>query len=283
MKSPNTKRATSGPVATVMVGNTTTPVVLWSNTRRVKRRFAWPTNLAEKELAKHAKPIAFKETVVLAGVVPQVVAKFARQLSISQSHIANRKSKITLRFRKGLRCPLTIRPRPASEVGDDRLAAALGALAIDPRCPWVVVDAGTALTVNAVKPALSGRGGKVVGVFEGGLIVPGEGLSLRALGQAAQLPVLTPPKTNRVLPVVGLSTKQAIQFGVRHAQTAVVVELVRAQAKVLGPKTRVVLTGGGADALWPAVRRALKSLRPLRDSDLVHRGLLTCSKASRSG
>ncbi len=218
-------------------------------------------------------------TVILAGVVPNRVAGLARSLKSPQSQIANRKSQMRLRFRKELPCLLTIRPRPAAKVGDDRLAAALGALAIDPRVPWVVVDAGTALTVNGVKPAArrgkarSGR--RVLGTFEGGLIVPGEWLSLLALsGGTAQLPALKPLAPRKSVPAWGRSTEQAIRFGVRRAQLATVCELARAQAEALGKRARIALTGGGAEALWPALRRALATYRPIRDPDLVHRGLL---------
>jgi pantothenate kinase type III len=163
------------------------------------------------------------------------------------------------------------------------LAGVLGALAIDPGVPWVVVDAGTALTVNAVTPVGKRGKGRIAGVFEGGLIVPGEGLSLRALGEAAQLPSLKPRAGARKVSCWGRSTEEAIRFGVCRAQVASVIELVRAQAKTLGPKTRVALTGGGSKPLWSGVRNALKSYRPIRDPDLVHRGLLAALDFGRGG
>jgi hypothetical protein len=55
---------------------------------------------------------------------------------------------------------LRVKPSPSWRVGKDRLCAALGALALDdPHQPpaedtaWVVVDSGTALTVNVVVPS----------------------------------------------------------------------------------------------------------------------------------
>jgi hypothetical protein len=54
---------------------------------------------------------------------------------------------------------LRVMPSPSWRVGKDRLCAALGALALDPHqspaedTAWVVVDSGTALTVNVVLPS----------------------------------------------------------------------------------------------------------------------------------
>jgi type III pantothenate kinase len=222
-------------------------------------------------------------SIVFSGVVPGIVNRLEKS---TRAAVCDRESKSVLRFRKDLHCPLVIRPKPASEVGDDRLAAALGALAIDPRVPWVVVDAGTALTVNAVRPAARRRKAtarRSMGTFEGGLIVPGEGLCLQALaGGTAQLPGLEPLASARKIAPWGGSTKDAVLFGVRRVQMATVLELARAQAVPLGSQARIVLTGGGAEVLWPVLRRGLAGHRPIREPDLVHRGLLAALDAAET-
>lgn len=43
-------------------------------------------------------------------------------------------------------------PQPPGKVGKDRLAGALGALALDSNYAWVFVDLGTAITINTVFP-----------------------------------------------------------------------------------------------------------------------------------
>ena len=88
-----------------------------------------------------------------------------------------------------LLCPLDIKPVPSQSVGEDRLAACLGALALSPDAAWVVVDCGTALTLNVVNPidrntALRHSTSALLeglGTFEGGLILPGERLMLNSL------------------------------------------------------------------------------------------------------
>lgn len=202
------------------------------------------------------------ETALLCGVVPERVAALER--SLKRAH----PSRSCLRFRHDLSCALEVIPRPKASVGDDRLAAALGAWSLDPGRPWIVIDSGTALTVNAVRPVKAGRAR-----FEGGLIMPGEFLTLRALGSGtAQLPELD---AWPVVPVqaMGKSTEEAIRSGVRRMQVAAAYDAATAQARMLGKRTRIAFTGGGAEALWSELASRLARFRPVFEPNLVHRGL----------
>jgi len=220
---------------------------------------SWRSMLHDPRLAG---PMGSLE-VVLGGVVPQALARIEQFLL---EHGVTR----VWRFRANLPCPLKIVPHPVRAVGDDRLAAALAALSLDGTRPWVVIDAGTALTVNAVRPAK----GKYVGVFMGGLIVPGELLALRALSiGTALLPVLA-PWPDKPAPAIGRSTNEAMRAGVRQAQVAAAIELAGRQAQHLGPRTRVAITGGGATYLWPELRERLRRFKPVLDEQLVTKGLL---------
>jgi pantothenate kinase type III len=196
-------------------------------------------------------------------------------------------------------------PDPPSRVGKDRLAAALGALRLCADCAWVVVDSGTAITVNAVLPSPfvsqsfrslqdktteKERKGPI-GVFEGGLILPGEGLGLRSLSQGtAQLPRLPYWPAESEVPTIGRSTEEAIRAGTRQLILHGVLGIIKAQIKdiqtVMGDKgchgrittaisdeVRVVITGGGAKVIWPEVENELACNKPAWDPYLVHRGL----------
>lgn len=223
---------------------------------------AWTVRAARTWREIHRRLDGPPRAAVLGGVVPEAL----RQLE--QFFKAQDTARVW-RFRAKLRCPLEITPKPSGRVGDDRLAAALGALELGAH-PWVIVDCGTALTVNAVRPAR----GRWAGIFEGGLIVPGEALCLRALhAGTAQLPRLE-PWDETPAPAIGKSSQEAMRAGVRRMQLAAVEALALAQARELGPRTRLALTGGGARALWPALNRSLQALRPVWQPDLVCRGLL---------
>lgn len=254
----------------VCVGNTHLRAGLWRG-GRMRRSFRRPIVLGAKALAAEllgARPA----TVLLAGTAPGLVAALAGRLS-AQAEVR--------RFRRDFPCPLRVAPRPATRVGEDRLAAALGALALDPAVPWVVADAGTAVTVNAVRPAAGGvRAG-----FEGGLIFPGEALALRALNLGtAQLPAVKPYGRGRGrVAAVGRSTGEAMKAGVRRLVEAALVETIRAQARELGPRTRLALTGGAAANYWRRLRRELKTLSPVFRPCLALEGLVTAWVQSEAG
>jgi len=120
------------------------------------------------------------------------------------------------------------------EVGADRIVNAVAAFERT-RGPAIVVDLGTATTFDYVTPA---------GEYAGGVIVPGIGISLEALGsRTAKLPrveLVRPPG------VVGKNTIHAIQSGVIHGYTALVdglVDLIREEHEA---DARVFATGGFA-------------------------------------
>lgn len=263
---------------TYAVGNSTTRTVLWSDGGEVLVSQDKPT----KEIRKELKGKASDQTdaaalsqafpVAISGTVMDVVQALEdRYRSLENLEV--------LRFRQNLACPLTIEPTPAESVGDDRLASCLGALAIDPDVPWIVLDAGTALTINVVRPS----DGDEPAIFEGGLIVPGEALALGVLHDGTdQLPALKPWPADREAPLVGRSTEEAIRAGVRHTQLSLASEMIAANADRLGQETRVALTGGGAKALWPRIEVKFDSHQPVLDPLLVNRGLFEAWSISAS-
>ncbi|MEM9666355.1 MAG: type III pantothenate kinase [Bacteroidota bacterium] len=128
-------------------------------------------------------------------------------------------------------------------LGADRFAAAVagwvrhGQTASPPR-PVLVIDAGTAVTYEAVSRA---------GVYLGGAIAPGPGLLRRSLhegtAQLPEVPLDVPPHT------VGRSTQEALQAGLMWGLIDSVEGMVRRMRQTLGPDTAVVATGGWASRL----------------------------------
>jgi type III pantothenate kinase len=129
------------------------------------------------------------------------------------------------------------------EVGADRIANAVGALdRFEP--PVVVVDFGTATTLDAI----SARG-----EYLGGVIVPGLEVALEALYERAAL--LRRVELVEPRHVIGRSTEQAIQAGSLYGTAALVDGLVARMEVELGPST-VVATGGLAHVVAPFTQRA---------------------------
>jgi len=156
--------------------------------------------------------------------------------------------------------------RQPQSVGRDRLYAARGALALTGGRAAVVVDAGTALTVDAVRPGPAGA----PGVFLGGAIAPGPEMAADALARgAARLPRVTPRPGQRAL---GKDTHEALAAGVGvgfEGAALHLVERVAAEAELQDPA--VVLTGGAAEYLIEVLTRPGREL--CLEPHLVHLGL----------
>ena len=123
-------------------------------------------------------------------------------------------------------------------VGEDRLLNAAAAYDVL-RQACVIVDAGTAITVDFVDGA---------GTFHGGAIAPGANLMLDSLARGtAQLPEVP---FARPLEPLGHNTLEAMRTGVFHAMRGLVRELTEQYAEIAGAYPMVVATGGDAEALF---------------------------------
>lgn len=122
-------------------------------------------------------------------------------------------------------------------VGADRIvdAVAVNELYSGPAC---VVDFGTATTFDAITAD---------GEYLGGAIAPGIGISADALStRTAKLPrvdLQVPPS------VIGRNTIHAMQSGLMLGYIAMVEGMVKRFRKELGPKMKVIATGGLAETV----------------------------------
>jgi type III pantothenate kinase len=136
-------------------------------------------------------------------------------------------------------------------VGEDRLLNAAAAFdVLNQAC--VVVDAGTAITVDFIDGA---------GTFHGGAIAPGAQLMLDSLKQRTGLL----PETEFAAPrePIGHNTVEAMRSGVFYALRGMVQQLVEQYADEAGAFPLVVATGGDANVLfrdWELVDRVVPEL-----------------------
>jgi type III pantothenate kinase len=149
--------------------------------------------------------------------------------------------------------PLRVLVARPDYVGVDRL---LDAVAVNSRRsagkPAVIIDAGTAVTVDLVDGS---------GAFAGGAILPGMRLMAHALHEhTALLPLIPPPLKRPAVP--GEATPSAMELGIFWAVAGGVEALVREYRLHCGSAVEVFLTGGDGpllhavlpDAqLWPAM------------------------------
>jgi len=135
--------------------------------------------------------------------------------------------------------PLEVSLAEPHRVGIDRLAAAAAAgLIRRPGRGTIIVDCGTAATVDLLSPA---------GAFLGGAIMPGPALMARALAEGtSRLPeVAAMEHALGATPVMpGRSTQDAIVAGIGWGIRGAIARLVEEARGALGGEADVILTGG---------------------------------------
>lgn len=129
-------------------------------------------------------------------------------------------------------------------LGADRVANVVAAEQLYRGVGLVIIDAGTATTLDVVLPAAA-KGEKPR--FLGGAIAPGVGTMVRALhcGTALlpEVPLTVPPSA------VGRNTVEALQNGCVRGYRGLLRELLTAMEDEYGCTLRPVLTGGDAPLL----------------------------------
>jgi type III pantothenate kinase len=144
-------------------------------------------------------------------------------------------------FRSAAEVPITHDVEGPETGGADRALAVLAARSRHaPDRPGLVVSCGTAITVERISAN---------GVWQGGAIAPGLGLSARALHQlTAQLPQIDVPEAPEPW---GRGTEAALAAGLFWGSVGAVRELLARQAEGLTPSPWVDWTGGDAARLAP--------------------------------
>lgn len=134
--------------------------------------------------------------------------------------------------------PIGRRLDPEAMVGEDRLLNAAAAYDVMKQA-CVVIDAGTAITIDLVDGD---------GTFHGGAIAPGAQMMLDALNQrTAQLPEVAFDAPSEA---VGHNTIEAMRVGAFYGLRGMVRELVEEYAQALGAYPAVIATGGDGSLLF---------------------------------
>jgi type III pantothenate kinase len=150
------------------------------------------------------------------------------------------------------------------ELGADRLCNAVAAHDLS-QIEAIVVDVGTATKVEAIT---------IDGVFLGGAIAPGIGVSLEALiSRAAQLSSVQLKFPDSP---IGKNTIAAMQSGLVLGHVAMIEGLIERFEKELGAKSEVFLTGGFGLLFWQK-SKVFTRFEP----DLTLRGLLKIWKLNQ--
>jgi len=239
---------------TVDIGNTTTSFALFQGERVVARASLStlePKDRSLRQTLMHFKKrTPFLDTCVVCSVVPKALARYKKTLRKffpKNLFIAGENFLI----------PIKNRYRHPAQVGQDRLACAYGAMK-QSRGPLIVIDFGTAMTIDVVSAKKE---------YKGGMIIPGIRLSLKALAEhTALLPQVTVQKPSSL---IGRSTQESILSGIFYGYVSLIEGIVQKIKKELTLKPVVVLTGGYGHYMAQFLKPSIDHF----DADLVFKGL----------
>jgi len=168
-----------------------------------------------------------------------------------ESRVAELTGHPVKRVERDFTIPIGRQLDPEAIVGEDRLVNAAAAYDVMKQA-CVVVDAGTAITIDFIDGA---------GTFHGGAIAPGAQLMLDSLhDRTALLPEVEFAKPDMC---IGQNTIDAMRVGVFHGIRGMVRELVEKTAERVGHFPLVIATGGDADLLfrdWELIDRVVPDL-----------------------
>ncbi len=164
----------------------------------------------------------------------------------------------------GLKTGLDIRLEHPSQVGSDRIVIAVAALA-KRQAPLIVIDMGTATTVEVIEPKNR---------YMGGVIMPGTRISLDALtSRTAQLPGINLDKPGNI---IARNTVDAMRSGIMYGAAAMLDGVLDRMEEELGHPSTIIATGGIAPYVISLCRHKITL-----DRDLLLHGLNIIYKMNR--
>ena len=185
----------------VDVGNTSLHFARINDEGEVIKNVKLPTSKANKSSIQKVLANIPDKHIVVCSVVPSVTAIFGR---LSQKiYIIGKDIKVPIR------CLYN-----NQQVGIDRLVGAFSVKTFFPKTR-LVLDFGTAITMDILSKG---------GVYQGGLILPGIGSTVKALSQCALLPKLM--KFEKIKKVIPRDTKESINKGLEEGFSLMINSLI---------------------------------------------------------
>lgn len=162
--------------------------------------------------------------------------------------------------------PIVNRYDTPQTLGQDRLAAAVGAKNLCPNENLLIIDAGSAITYDFVSAE---------GEYMGGNIAPGIKMRFTMLQRMTKKLPLVDAEENELIPLFGTNTRDAIAAGVIRGVAYEVKGYMRTLKEKM-PHYQTFLTGGHAPYVLNNVRSSRNEKREIRfEKNLVLIGLNT--------
>lgn len=212
---------------TIDQGNSRTKVALFNDEGRIVKNFIYKSFAAsdiERLFALY--PITDSIISSVVNIEPAVV----NTLNRLSKHFVLFDYLTPIPIRNGYSSPETL--------GQDRLAAAVGAATLCPDTNVLIIDAGSAITYDFVAEGNE---------FVGGNIAPGIKMRLTMLNRMTKKLPLVEVEENELIPLFGKTTRDAIAIGVIRGVVYEVKGYIRSLMHSLNQDTiTILLTGGNA-------------------------------------
>lgn len=178
----------------------------------------------------------------------------------------HRRSQHFVLFDHNTPVPIVNRYDTPQTLGQDRLAAAVGAESLCPDENLLIIDAGSAITYDFVSDK---------GEYMGGNIAPGLKMRLTMLQRMTKKLPLVEVEEHELIPLFGKNTRDAIAAGVIRGIAYEVKGYMRTLSEKV-PHFQTFLTGGNAPYILNNVRTSRTEKRDIRvEKNLVLIGLNT--------
>ena len=178
----------------------------------------------------------------------------------------HRRSQHFVLFDHNTPVPIINRYDTPQTLGQDRLAAAVGAESLRPDENLLIIDAGSAITYDFVSDK---------GEYMGGNIAPGLKMRLTMLQRMTKKLPLVEVEEHELIPLFGKNTRDAIAAGVIRGIAYEVKGYMRTLSEKV-PHFQTFLTGGKAPYILNNVRTSRTEKRDIRvEKNLVLIGLNT--------
>ena len=234
-------------------GNSRTKVALMTDEGRVMHHFIY------KSFASSDVERLFDLYDITDSIISSVV-----NIEAAIVNTLSRRSQHFVLFDHMTPVPIINRYDTPATLGQDRLAAAVGAKSLCPNENLLIIDAGSAITYDYVSAE---------GEYIGGNIAPGLKMRFTMLQRMTKKLPLVEVDENELIPLFGKNTRDAIAAGVIRG----VAYEVKGYMRTLGEKTphyKAFLTGGNAPYILRNVRTSRTEKREMQyEKHLVLIGL----------
>ena len=207
----------------------------------------------KNQAKKHGWQFADIDGVIVSSVVPQLLPPLSQFIT---QHIS---APLYTLAPSDPSHGISIKIDKPHQAGCDRIANAAAASLYT--LPAIVIDFGTATTFDYIDGD---------GAYAGGVIAPGVNLSVAALYKAAaQLPMLDSDEWTQDMPIIGTTTRTAMNSGLFYGYISLIEGILGRIKKSIASKNITVIATGGLGEMFAKAIPAIECY----DVDLTLKGL----------